>query len=392
MADLKNGFGPVIPDVTAGVKEPFRVAIIQDWGVATQALYDQYDATLLAFEEATASGLLDRPVDLRVLEIEGMPFNTESTVIGAIDKLMREFEPICLIGPHVTETVPAVKPYIEKIGIPMICQSGSLEVAGPWVFLTPNGTFIDEAMLMVDHAVDIFGSKRFGIIREDNLIGDEYTAQIRAHGRRRGLSIVADAAVPSFTTPEEGEAAVKAMQDAGADCYCYLGFGASATSVLLPSKRAFEAGYKANRITMSILMGTTPGLIRPGKTGYGGLIENFNGWTGIEQFDENNKYFMGMIDRFAARFGGRRPIHCYTAQGYDMGHVVAHGLAKAKPLSRDGLRRGLERVRRVPATVGHPGNVMSFGVYDHRAYKGEYIVMREIKDGKSVLAPKVALR
>jgi hypothetical protein len=41
----------------------------------------------------------------------------------------------------------------------------------------------------------------------------------------------------------------------------------------------------------------------------------------------------------------------------------------------------------VPATVGGPGNVLSFGPYDHRGYKGDYIVMRQILNGHNVLAP-----
>src|SRR3954471_4395501 len=97
---------------------------------------------------------------------------------------------------------------------------------------------------------------------------------------------------------------------------------------------------------------------------------------------------MAMLDRFEKRFDGRRPMHCYTAQGYDMGNVVAHGLALAKPASRDGLRRALEQVRRVPATVGGPGTSISFGPYDHRGYKGDYIVMRQIRNGENILALK----
>jgi hypothetical protein len=62
-------------------------------------------------------------------------------------------------------------------------------------------------------------------------------------------------------------------------------------------------------------------------------------------------------------------------------------LALAKPVSREGLRQGLEQVRRLPATAGGPGNMISFGPYDHRGYKGDYIVMRQILNGKNVLAP-----
>ena len=61
------------------------MAIIQDWGVGLQPLYDQYDATQLALDEATESGLLDRPVELKVVEVEGLPYARATTILEAVD-------------------------------------------------------------------------------------------------------------------------------------------------------------------------------------------------------------------------------------------------------------------------------------------------------------------
>ena len=280
-----------------------------------------------------------------------------------------------------------LKPYAEQIGIPFIAMSGALQMAGPWTFLTPNGTFCDEAILMVDHAIDVHGAERIGIIREDNLLGDEYAVYLKRRAQTRGIAVVADVALGSFITPEEGVQAVERMRTSGAQAYMYVGFGATAGAVLAASQKLAADGYDAARITMSIFMGTIKGLVKMDGPQYGGLIGNFEGWIGVDQFDERNEHFVAMLDRFEKRFDGRRPVHCYTAQGYDMGNAVAHGLALAKPVSREGLRAGLEQVRKVPATVGGPGNEISFGPYDHRGYKGDYIVMRQIIDGQNVLAP-----
>lgn len=371
----------------AGVREPHRVALVQDWGVGAQPLYDQYDATQLAFEEAFESGLIDRPVELQVVEVEGLPFKRATTLINAVRECIRDFDPIALIGPHTSENAPVLKPIAEEIGIPLIVMSGAMQMAGPWTFLTPNGTFPDEAIIMVDHAVDVEGASKIGMIREDNLLGDEYALYIKRRVQEREISLVADVALGSFITPEDGVKAIEQMRASGAEAYVYVGFGATAMAVLAASQKLAAEGYDVPRITMSIFMGTIKGLVKR-MTGpqYGGLIENYEGWTGVDQYDERNEHFMSMLDRFAKRFDDRRPMHCYTAQGYDMGNVVAHGLALAKPASRDGLRRGLEQVRRVPATVGGPGTSISFGPYDHRGYKGDYIVMRQIKNGENVLA------
>ena len=381
MADYPEAISRTLPKASTGVREPHRVAIIQDWGVGLQPLYDQYDATQLAFDEAAESGLLDRPVELKVVEVEGLPYARATTMLDAVDAVVREFQPIAIIGPHTSENVPVINPYVEQVGIPFVAMCGGLDLAGPWTFLTPNGTFADEAIRMVDYAVDVSGATKIGVIREDNLLGDEYTSYIKSRAHARGV-VVADVAVGSFIDADAGLAAVRAMKDAGAQAYMYVGFGVNAFVILGASQKMAADGYDAARITMSIFMGTIEGL-----TPYAGLIENFEGWVGVDQFDERNQTFTSMLDRFEKRFG-RRPVHCYTAQGYDMGNVVAHGLARSKPHSRDGLRRGLETIRRLDAAAGGPGNHISFGRYDHRGYKGDFIVMRQVRDGKNVLATK----
>ena len=381
MAEYPDAISRSLPRAHSGVREPHRVAIIQDWGVGLEPLYDQYDATQLAFDEAHESGLLDRPVELKVVEVEGLPYARATTLLEAVDAAVRDFQPIAIIGPHTSENVPIINPYAEEVGIPFVAMCGAIDLAGPWTFLTPNGTFPDEAILMVDHAVDVCGASRIGLIREDNLLGDEYATNIKRRAQIRGVSIVADVAVGSFIEGDDGPAAVTAMRDAGADAYMYVGFGANAFAVLGASQKLAADGYDVPRITMSIFMGTIEGLAP-----YVGLIDNFEGWVGVDQFDERNVTFTSMLDRFEKRFG-RRPVHCYTAQGYDMGNVVAHGLARAKPHSREGLRRGLETIRRLDAAAGGPGNHISFGPYDHRGYKGDYIVMRQIRNGQNVLGP-----
>ena len=45
---------------------------------------------------------------------------------------------------------------------------------------------------MVDHAVDVCGANGTGMIREDNLLGDEYTNYIKSRAHMRGVSVVAD--------------------------------------------------------------------------------------------------------------------------------------------------------------------------------------------------------
>src|SRR3954453_24118585 len=103
MAEYAGAISSSLPKARAGVREPHRVAVIQDWGVGLQPLYDQYDATQLAFDEATESGLLDRPIELNVVEVEGLPDARATTMLDAVDACVRDFQPIAIIGPHTSE-------------------------------------------------------------------------------------------------------------------------------------------------------------------------------------------------------------------------------------------------------------------------------------------------
>ena len=69
---------------------------------------------------------------------------------------------------------------------------------------------------------------------------------------------------------------------------------------------------------------------------------------------------------------------------YDIGRLIAEGLARSHHLTRAGLRDGLERVKLLPAASGRDGTTMGFGKWDHGALKGPYLVLREWRDGRTV--------
>jgi hypothetical protein len=67
-----------------------------------------------------------------------------------------------------------------------------------------------------------------------------------------------------------------------------------------------------------------------------------------------------------------------------MGRLVGEAIARAHHLTRTGLKEGFERVKQLRATSGVEGTTMGFGQYDHAALKGQYLVLREWRDGKTV--------
>jgi hypothetical protein len=54
-----------------------------------------------------------------------------------------------------------------------------------------------------------------------------------------------------------------------------------------------------------------------------------------------------------------------------------------------GVKGGLEQVRMLPAAMGAPGTVIGFAPYDHRGYKGDYLVLRGYRDGVEGLAEQL---
>ena len=50
----------------------------------------------------------------------------------------------------------------------------------------------------------------------------------------------------------------------------------------------------------------------------------------------------------------------------------------------EGMRVGLERVKRIPAVTGEQGTIAGFGQWKRAALEGGYLVLRRWVDGQSV--------
>lgn len=357
--------------------EPCTVGVVQDWGCSCQPILDQFDAQQMVFDDAYQAGKIERPVRQVIIDRHGPPFGTSESGIRAWQTLVDEHDVMAVIGPRQTDNAVAFARLglAEARQVPTLSDCGNHLFPSEYGFCLPNGTFMDEGPLMVGYLVSQ-GAKRIGIFREDNPIADLYMDWIRGAVGRAGVSIVAEWIEPTNFDRARAEQALEYIRDSGADSLLYTGFASSGEHWF---DAVQDSGWEAPRVLNSIFMGSIPGL------GYGFEMRHFEGWGGIDQFDERNEVFQGVLDRFEARFG-RRPLHCYLPLGYDFANVLVEGLAAAKPQSRNGLRDGLERVRMLPASIGSPGTHISFARYDHRGYKGPYIVIREVRDGKNVLS------
>jgi hypothetical protein len=147
----------------------------------------------------------------------------------------------------------------------------------------------------------------------------------------------------------------------------YLGLGVAARTVAL----AVEAlGWQLPVVANSALMF---GYAQPD------WRAGWNGWVYVDTISDDNPMRLALrqIDRATAA----GPI---GLAAHDIGRLLGEAIVRGDHLTRDGVRDGLERVKRLPAASGHPGTTMGFGQWDHGALKGPYLVLRQWLDGKTV--------
>ena len=84
------------------------------------------------------------------------------------------------------------------------------------------------------------------------------------------------------------------------------------------------------------------------------LWDVYEGWIGLEQYDESNPVGQEFLDRFEAEYG-HRPEYYSPLLWRDCAMSLLYAFADAAPLSPLGVKDALERVKMLPAASGSPG-------------------------------------
>jgi ABC-type branched-subunit amino acid transport system substrate-binding protein len=154
---------------------------------------------------------------------------------------------------------------------------------------------------------------------------------------------------------------------AGSEALLYLGLGVSAPAV---ATALTERGWDGPRAMNSAgLRGYQPE--------FGRVID---GWAYVDMHSDANTTLQALRERAGVRAHGASG----ASRGYDLGRLVAEGLARAPELTRGGVKDGLEQVKWLPAAEGHEGTLLGFGRHDRGALHGRYLVLRRWQDGQSV--------
>ena len=342
---------------------PIRVGVLVDYPTRPGAPSDMIDAIRLVLDEAVDAGRVDRPVEIVQRTVLGLPNGSYRVVRRAYDELVDEG---CLVifGPYVSENVVPLRAHVERVAeVPIITMAGSENALGEWCFALNNGSMAEEPVLL-GAVIRRDGHRRIAIAHETSLIGREYLGFAETAYADAGLEVVAALAIPQVETDKAG--AVKTLRESSPDAVVHVGMGHGLWGF---NDALREVDWDPPRYTTTAF-----------EMAYisDEWMQQLVGWIGLDSFDERNEVGQAFLARFEARYGRRRDYFtpCY---GHDVGTVIAHGLGGARPLTGEGVRDAIERIKLVPSASGAPGTCLRFGRYIRQGWMGtDYLVARRV--------------
>jgi len=339
---------------------PVRIGLLYDF----PQMGDLLEKTLrIGIDEVVASGRLDRDIELVERQSRGLPSGSEAEVTRAFRELVDE-DVVAIIGPSISDNALIVAPLCDEARIPAINYSGGERTRSEWMFHYQVGSLEEEPPVLAQRMVTR-GFRRAAVIFDQSPVGRRYAEYFESARARLGLEVTGTASISALT--EDAAEAVDRLRQSDPDVLVYLGLGVSSRAVVLALA---SLGWSVPVLANSALMF---GYARPD------WRDGYAGWEYIDTIADDNRMRakLGELSPHAA--GG--PIGCAA---YDMGRLLGEGIAASEHLTRAGIADGLRRVKQLPSSSGHEGTLIGFGVWDHAALKGHYLVLREWKDGHSV--------
>ncbi len=342
---------------------PVRVGILHDLADGPPDQSDIERWLRLTVDELSSNGRLDRDVEFVHAWGLGLPSGTAAVVERAYASLVDE-DVLLVVGPAIGDNALVATPLAERYRTPTINWAGSERARSEYMFHLQVGSHEDESIVLARYMASL-GVGRVGVISDRSPIGRRYLLFLLAEAEALGLHVGATTTVGPLA--EDAAAEVEQVLDAGVDVVLYLGLGLAAPAV---AGALTSRGWRGPRaMNTAGLRGYAPE--------FGRVID---GWVYVDMHSDRNNTFAALRQRLNLSVeSGFRP-----ATGYDLGRLVAEGLARAPERTREGIKDGLELVKWLPAAEGHEGTQLGFGNHDRGALHGRYLVLRQWADGQSI--------
>jgi branched-chain amino acid transport system substrate-binding protein len=319
-------------------------------------------AARLGLEEASGERL-DRSIELIYELATGLPLGTAADLEDHFNALDDE-RVLAVIGPSISDNGLIVRELAERAGLPCINYTGGAMTRSSWMFHYQVGSLEEEPIVLAEHLAGQ-GLRRVAVVFDESPVGRRYADSFEAARSALGLESSAMVGISPVVT-ESSDLATR-LRSSNPDAIAYLGMGLAARALAVALR---ESGWSVPVVATSALM-----------FGYQRKEwrADWEGWVYVDTLADDNPQRLALRERSRATAAG--PV---GVAAYDIGRLLGEGLVRCQHLTRDGVREGLERVKRLPATSGHAGTTMGFGCWDHGALKGEYLVLRQWRDQRSV--------
>jgi ABC-type branched-subunit amino acid transport system substrate-binding protein len=295
--------------------------------------------------------------------VRGLPSGSEASVVRVFRELVDD-DVLASVGPSISDNALIVAPLCDEVRIPAINYTGGERTRSQWMFHYQVGSLEEEPPVLAQRMVER-GLRRAAVIFDQSPVGRRYAECFEAARARLELEVTGTASVSPLST--DVEAVLARLRGADPDVLIYLGLGVASRAVSL-ARAALE--WDVPVLANSALMF---GYAMPD------WRDGYAGWEYLDTIADDNQSRAHLRDVSARAAAG--PIGCAA---YDMGRLLGEGIAAAEHLTRAGIADGLRRVKQLPASSGYDGTLMGFGVMDHAALKGHYLVLRTWRDGHSV--------
>lgn len=302
---------------------------------------------------------------------EGLPTGSAHAVCAAWQELT-DAGVLAIIGPATADNCIAVTERADAQCVPTVTISASSYAASAWAFNVSWGSGPEDAFRMADWLYAL-GLRRVGVVYDTMYHSAEFVDFLRLAAERLDLRILGEERISMRTsnssTPSESQ-----LTQANAALQNLRELNPDALAVLTTLSTAAVARARANLDwTVPVVCNITSGLGLNPK-----IAPLMRGWAGVSIFDESNDVARAFLNAYTARHGV--PAHtAFALAAYDAARTLLEGIALAPILSRKGVHQGLERVKRLPSSMGANSTYISFGPWDHRGVKGrDSLCLREL--------------
>jgi ABC-type branched-subunit amino acid transport system substrate-binding protein len=270
---------------------------------------------------------------------------------------------LAIVGPSISDNGLIVRELADACEVPCINYTGGAITRSEWMFHYQVGSLEEEPAVLAGHLADRAIS-RVAVVHDRSPVGGHYADWFELARATAGVEVTASGAIAPLAA--DATDMVSRLEASKPDGLVYLGLGVAARTVAVAVD---SIGWQVPVVANSALMfGYARKDWRP----------LWDGWVYVDTISDHNQQRAALRERSPQTAAG--PV---GVAGYDIGRLLGEAIVRTDHLTRAGIRDGLERVKRLPASSGHEGTMMGFGQWDHGALKGSYLVLREWRDGRS---------